>query len=189
MKRAMLSLCCVLLIAGCGESDGSSASLQREQSVTPPPQQDSSEIGDDQYAEAVPSYAGVEEEPVVPESAGANSDSSDEGVEDLLDAQGAELDCRYVGELAKEYSLISEEQDGSASIETILDTELLDNWSATAVVPEGEDKTPVLKCWARVRWSVGLESDVDLWLLIDSDSNVRVRWDNIANVVEPEGDL
>lgn len=185
MKLAVIPVALLILLTGCGQSDESSVNLQREQSVTPPPQQGASDLGNDQYVDAVPSYAGVDEAPSVPQSAAEVTQSSPDSIEDLLLAQGAELDCRYLGELAKEYSLVAEEQDGSASIETVLDTELLDNWSETATLPEGEDKTPVVRCWSRVRWSVGLESDVDLWLLIDADANVRVRWDNIANVVEP----
>lgn len=173
-------------ITGCVSPGESDFTLTRQQSVTPPPQLSGTDVGADRYADAAPTFAGVDEAPRIPSTDNATDEQARASgtVGALLQAQGQAINCGYLGELAVEYSELGAQQDGSASIEMILDTRILDDWSGTAVVPTGEEKIPVIRCWARVRWSIGVESDVDLWLLVDSDANVRVRWDNITNVEE-----
>jgi hypothetical protein len=89
------------------------------------------------------------------------------------------------GDLAIEYSKFGAEQSGSASIDKIIDTYVLNDFTQEFKQPKGEEKVAILICWARVLWSTGHESDTDLYLIVDAQDQLRVRWDNIANVKNP----
>lgn len=192
LRSLVIVAVCAAAMVSAGCSSAGTGLLARPVTITPAPARDLADVGGDQYSSAVPEFAGVDVDVTVPTPVPNASTSSGptatDGVGGLLQAQDQQIDCLSVGQLVVEYSAVSSAQDGSASIDTILDTRLLDDWSATATVPPPGEKTPVVRCWARVRWSVGAESDVDLWLLVDSNGNARVRWDNIAKVDEHPGD-
>jgi len=186
MKVLIGALLSALALFGCSNSQSEEQDLTRAQTIVPPKQLSGDDVGSDRYEDSEPEFAGVESTPTPTSDGevGATGDAAGSDAESLLADQADVSDCLYVGDLAIEYSKLSEQQDGSASITQILDTRVLDDWSQTASIPPEGEKEPVIRCWARVRWSIGAESDVDLWLLIDSNGDARVRWDNIQNVVE-----
>lgn len=191
MRRALLLTLLSSSLLGCATNSSQQEALIRTQSIVPPQQLALEDFGADRYANATPEFAGVESSPT-PSTASSTSNSKGSDartLENLFARQATESDCVFVGNLAMEYSDLSKQQDGSASITNVLDTRLLGDWSKTVSLPGEGEKAPVLRCWARVRWSIGVESDVDLWLLIDSNKDARVRWDNIQNVSENDSDM
>jgi hypothetical protein len=174
---ALLLVSCVALGACANEAP---ATMVRPQTIIPPRVLGVDEIGADRYASAVPRFSGVEVAPGAPSVSPTSSLQPTAAALQGLAEQG-DLDCARVGDMAVEMSALAQQSTGSAAIVSVLDTRLLEDWSASVTVPV-EGKVPVLKCWARVRWSEGSESDVSLWLLLDSSEDLRVRWDEIANV-------
>lgn len=180
MKCKLLSLFSILaliLVTGCTSSTESQS--QERQALDSLPQDIGSNTGTDVYEGATP-----EGETTTTPSPSTDGSKAPESTDDLFADQKANINCVGAGELAMEYSILAEEEGTSAAITEILDTRLEEDWTQTVTIPKGEERAPVLKCWARVRWSIGWDSDVDLWLLLDSDENIRVRWDNIQNAEE-----
>lgn len=143
--------------------------------------------GLDRYYDANPTFAGVEVRPIIPQNQSSDA-ANNQGESDFINslrAQSANSLCIETGDLAIEYSRFSAEQSGNASIERIIDTFVIDDLVEEFTPPTGEEKVAILICWARVEWSTGHESDVDLYLIIDSQEQLRVRWDNITNVKNP----
>lgn len=171
------SILALLFVTGCSNST-ETQSLQRP-ALDSLPQDIGSNAGTDVYEDSNPSG----DTATAPDSSTDASQTSKDA-DDLFADQKANINCVGAGELAMEYSLLAEQQGTSAAITDVLDTRLEEDWSQSVTVPVGDERAPVLRCWARVRWSIGWDSDVDLWLLLDSERNIRVRWDNIQNAEE-----
>lgn len=170
-----------LLLCSCATPE--SMALHRERSIVPPPLLGAGDLGDDRYVDAEPQFAGVDVAPVIPQPPSRQPSGLWPTTEpDPMARQGRDINCRLIGDMVIQMSRIGQEKDGSAAITTILDTRLIEEWWDSAPSPKAGEKVPVVKCWARVRWSANVDSDVSIWLLIDSDDNMRVRWDEIANV-------
>jgi hypothetical protein len=189
MKQAsvLIALFLVAALAGCSTSS-SQESMDRAP-LTTLPQDLGQDAGLDVYEDAEPTD-GADGEPLAPNPT-PTSDSEQTGIpeDDLFAGQKTNINCLQTGELAMEYSALAATEGESAAITEVLDSRLEEDWTATVTVPAAGERVPVIKCWARVRWSIGWDSDVDLWLLLDSDRNLRVRWDNIREAVEIEADL
>ena len=173
----------VLVLAGCTPTPVDS--FDRTPTLIPPKVL-GTDVGADRYAAAFPKFAGVEQAPVDPwveQGASIGATGAVATAPELLDEK-RDISCDQAALTAVEYSAVNAQIDGSASIDAVIDTRLLQDWTGSERVPAAGEKVPLIKCWARVRWSVGAISDVDIWLLMDSDGNMRVRWDNIANIVQ-----
>lgn len=178
MKNYLLIF--VFLIAGCASpvEDSSRAILGKPLPIA------TLIPGSDRYENANPEFAGLD---VQPEQNGKDVKDKNEndGVINSLRKQARDSLCIVTSDLTIEYSALQAEQSQSASIVRIIDAKLLQDFFGQYVKPAPGGKSTALLCWARVEWSTGHESDVDLYLLIDSDDNLRVRWDNIKNVKNP----
>ena len=178
MKKYLFII--VFLVAGCASSkeDESRAILGKPLPIA------TSIPGSDRYEGANPEFAGLEVKPELNGSDVVDQNEND-GVMSSLRKQSRDSLCIVTGDLAIEYSTLQAEQNQTASIVRIIDSKLLQDFFNKYVKPAPGEKSTALLCWARVEWSTGHESDVDLYLLIDSDDNLRVRWDNIKNIKNP----
>lgn len=155
----------LFVLSGCG-GDGAEPSPSRSNEVTAPA---TSKPGADIYASSTPTSGGVD---VTPTKEG-DSQSLDDKFPDA---------CSQIGEQVIEYSKLKEEQQLS-SIDRIIEAKLV--YVAPNTDPPTDSDTRVLmQCSARVHWSAGYRSDLQYYLLIDKDENLRVRWDGIENVSE-----
>jgi hypothetical protein len=68
--------------------------------------------------------------------------------------------------------------DGSTpSMEKIADIRLVADYRRVFPFPNPGEKVVVLQCRAIIQYSIKIEAETDFYLLIDSDSNTRVRWE------------
>jgi len=182
-KRFIVYLTILTVAVGGCTSTQQSNEFNRK-TLTFLPEDLGTDAGSDIYREAEPKFAGVDSQVNEVPSDGVITNNSDTSFQSFMAEQAQNVNCIQTGELAIEYSAISAKQSGTASITDILDSRLTEDWTTTAQIPAAGEKVPLLKCAARVRWSIDFESDVNLWLLLDSDRNLRVRWDNITNAIE-----
>lgn len=69
-------------------------------------------------------------------------------------------------------------QDGSTpSMDKISDIQLIADYRKIFPFPQGDEKVVVLQCRATIQYSVKVEAETEFYLLVDSDSNTRVRWE------------
>jgi hypothetical protein len=183
MRVPCSTLAAGLMLAGCTVTPVDT--FHRIPTVIPPNVL-GTDVGADRFARAVPLFAGVDQAPSASAEADRNSGQAAAAGPAQADfsEQKHDISCDYAAQLAVEYSVINTQTNGSASIALVIDTYIIQDWRGSLRAPQPRAKVPVIKCWARVRWSIGAESDVDIWLLLDSEGDYRVRWDNIDNVVE-----
>lgn len=169
-------------VSACGQEASTSPSASARASYQMPSEDLGRDRGEDVYDDAVPTFAGVDDTPT-PTSPGTPSVAgTDDPAADFLKEQSQNLSCEGVAEVAMEYSAFAAKETGQASIVKVFSTELTGDWTeGLALPPEGE-KSPVIRCEARVRWSADYDSDVDLWFLVDSNGDLRIRWDNVRNI-------
>jgi hypothetical protein len=68
--------------------------------------------------------------------------------------------------------------DGSTpSMEKIADIRLVADYRRIFPFPNPDEKVVVLQCRAIIQYSIKVEAETDFYLLIDSDSNTRVRYE------------
>ena len=68
--------------------------------------------------------------------------------------------------------------DGSTpSMEKIADIRVVADYRRIFPFPNAGEKVVVLQCRAIIQYSIKIEAETDFYLLIDSDSNTRVRWE------------
>jgi hypothetical protein len=66
---------------------------------------------------------------------------------------------------------------GTPSMEKIADIRLVADFRRIFPFPNAGEKVVVLQCRAIIEYSIKVEAETDFYLLIDSDSNTRVRWE------------
>ena len=66
---------------------------------------------------------------------------------------------------------------GTPSMEKISDIRLVADFRRIFPFPNAGEKVVVLQCRAIIEYSIKVEAETDFYLLIDSDSYTRVRWD------------
>lgn len=182
LVRGIAASTTLMMLAGCAGGNAVFTADVRPRSTITPTAVDVNDLGSDRYEGAKPGFAGVDQAPAVPER-NASPVPSDEPEGLALDRS---YSCELVSQQVMEYSALKTREDPTeAAIVQILDLRLLNDWSRQGIAPPPGGKVAVLQCWARVRWSVGWESDVDMWLLFDSERQFRVRWDNITNITIP----
>lgn len=68
--------------------------------------------------------------------------------------------------------------DGSTpSMDKIADIKLVADYRRVFPFPNAGEKVVVLQCRAIIQYSIKVEAETDFYLLVDSDSNSRVRWE------------
>jgi hypothetical protein len=68
--------------------------------------------------------------------------------------------------------------DGSTpSMDKIADIRAIADYRKVFPFPQPGEKVVVLQCRAIIQYSVKIEAETDFYLLVDSDSNTRVRWE------------
>jgi hypothetical protein len=119
-------------------------------------------------------------------------DEALQGTQDNQVAEGWDRRLQILGERAKPsaQSLCEEvavgmqaftkelAADGSTpSMEKVADVRLIADYRKIFPFPNPGEKVVVLQCRAVIQYSIKVEADTDFYLLIDSDSNTRVRWE------------
>jgi len=119
-------------------------------------------------------------------------DETLQGSEDNQVVEGWERRLQILGERAKPsaQSLCEEvavgmqafskeiAADGSTpSMEKVADVRFIADYRKIFPFPNPGEKVVVLQCRAVIQYSIKVEADTDFYLLIDSDSNTRVRWE------------
>jgi len=68
--------------------------------------------------------------------------------------------------------------DGSTpSMDKVADIRVVADYRSVFPFPNPGEKVVVLQCRAIIQYSVKIEAETDFYLLVDSDSNTRVRWE------------
>lgn len=92
--------------------------------------------------------------------------------------------CGRVGENVIEYSKISAENQGSeVFVDRIIAFKLIEDNRKTVKTPTGDTRNTVIKCHVTAHLSNGYSAEMDIYELLASDGETRVRWDNITNTV------
>lgn len=171
----------VIGLGGCGQDSSTSASTSARPTYELPSESLGEDRGEDVYDGAVPSFAGVDDTPTPTSPGNPTATPSDDAAQNFLEEQGQNLSCEGVASVAMDYSAFAEKETGQASIVKVFSTKLTGDWTDGLEIPAEGEKTPVIRCEARVRWSADYDSDVDLWFLVDSNGDLRIRWDNVRN--------
>jgi hypothetical protein len=156
----------VLILTGC--SGGGQAEAARTANVVAVP---TAGPGSDIYASALPTDAGVDQAP------------SKSSAAPTVDAGADNPTCDMVAETLLEYSAAAADED-TAAIDRVIEAKLVFADPDTETLPAAGDKRVLIQCDARVHWDAGYKSDLQYYLLLDSDGDLRVRWDGIENVEE-----
>lgn len=123
--------------------------------------------GEDTYTNATAEMI-TSSELANPDQSGVNSEDEDLA-KDL---------CDRVGTKAIEYSIIAAEESGGAYIARVLEAELVQDNRDSAQRPEEGGLEIRIECRATVELSTGDKGSVTLYELLDSNNQVRVRWEN-----------
>lgn len=150
-------------LAGC--SGGGQVEAARTANVVAIPTE---EQGNDIYASAIPTDGGLNDAPTKNGNSAAPELSADNPT------------CEMVAETLLEYSAFAA-TDGKAAIDRVIEAKLVFADPDTSPPPSGEKKV-LIQCDARVHWDAGYKSDLQYYLLLDSNGDLRVRWDGIENV-------
>lgn len=94
------------------------------------------------------------------------------------DASFAKELCDRVGKKAIEYSAIAAAESGGESIARVLEAELLEDNRKTAVTPAEGELSVLISCRVTVELTNGDKGEVTLYELLDSEEQVRVRWED-----------
>lgn len=94
------------------------------------------------------------------------------------DAAFAKELCDRVGKKAIEYSAIAAAESGGESIARVLEAKLLEDNRKTAITPVEGELSILISCRAVVELSNGDKGEVTLYELLDSEQQVRVRWED-----------
>jgi hypothetical protein len=152
-----------LLLQGCA-TDTSFDNLPRPRGTVPveinPGADTYTEIGADM----------VSSSNLIGEEAGNASNSED--------ATFAKELCDRVGKRAIEYSAIAAAESGGESIARLLEAELLEDNRKTAVIPAEGELSILISCRVKVELTNGDTGEVTLYELLDSEEQVRVRWED-----------
>jgi hypothetical protein len=154
-----------LVLTGC--SNGGQAEAARTVNVVAVP---TAGQGSDIYASAIPTDAGVSQAP------------SKSTTAPTISAEAGNPTCEMVAETLLEYSAAVADVD-SAAIDRVIEATLVFADADTSTPAPGE-KRVLIQCDARVHWDAGYKSDLQYYLIIDSNGDIRVRWDGIENVEE-----
>ncbi len=168
MRKNMLILAItfgVVTISGCSSS--TQAEPERTSNVVAIPTE---EQGADVYASAMPTDGGVNEAPTKSDNSATPNPDSDNPT------------CELVAETLLEYSAAAADED-TAAIDRVIEATLVFADPDMSTPPPGE-KRVLIQCDARVHWDAGFKSDLQYYWLIDSNGDMRVRWDGIENVEE-----
>ena len=161
----LAALSCSVL-AGC--ANGGQAEAARTSNVVAIP---TAAQGSDIYASALPTDAGVDQAP------------SKSSAAPTVDAGADNPTCDMVAETLLEYSAAAADED-TAAIDRVIEAKLVFADPDTETLPAAGDKRVLIQCDARVHWDAGYKSDLQYYLLLDSNGDLRVRWDGIENVEE-----
>jgi hypothetical protein len=156
---------CVFALTSCSNSTQVEAERTSNVGVIP-----TEESGADVYASAVPTDGGVNEAPTKTDPNSTPDPSTDNPT------------CEMVSEILLEYSAAMADED-SAAIDRVIEASLVYADPDTSTPPPGE-KRVLIQCDARVHWDAGYKSDLQYYLILDSNGDMRVRWDGIENVEE-----
>ncbi len=178
----VLAATALVSLSACGQDSSTPTATSARPTYELPSESLGEDRGEDVYDGAVPSFAGVDDTPTPTSPGKPTVTSSGDAAQDFLDAQGQNLSCEGVAAVAMEYTAFAEKETGQASITKVFSTKLTGDWTDGLEIPAEGEKTPVIRCQARVRWSADYDSDVDLWFLVDSNGDLRIRWDNVRNV-------
>jgi hypothetical protein len=127
--------------------------------------------GSDIYASALPADAGVSQAPS--KSSAAPS----------VDTEADNPTCDMVAEALLEYSAAAADE-GKAAIDRVIEATLVFADPDTETLPAPGDKRVLIQCDARVHWDAGFKSDLQYYWILDSNGDMRIRWDGIENVEE-----
>jgi len=86
--------------------------------------------------------------------------------------------CDRVGEKAIEYSKIAAEDSTDAWIKRVLEADLIVDNREWIETPTTGELNIMIECFATIELSIGDVGTVTLFELLDSDENLRVRWED-----------
>lgn len=165
-KRFLVAISIGLLtLTSCSNSTQVEAERTSNVAVVP-----TEESGADVYASAMPTDGGVNEAPTKKEPSATPAPGADNPT------------CEMVSEVLLEYSAAAADED-TAAIDRVIEATLVYADPDTSTPPPGEKKV-LIQCDARVHWDAGYKSDLQYYLILDSNGDMRVRWDGIENVEE-----
>ena len=90
--------------------------------------------------------------------------------------------CGPVGDNVIQATQMASENTGEAYVDSFLSFTLLEDNSATVQVPQNGDRVIVIKCATVAHLSSGFKGGLDIYELLDSDGNYRVRYDNFKQI-------
>lgn len=163
----LIGVPCLVFLAAC--SSEQQADPERSSNVVT---LESTAPGLDVYASAIPTDGGVSQAPLA-----EKSDSNSQG---SFNANNPT--CDMAAELLLEYSAFQKDES-HAAIDRVIEASLVYVAENTDLPPTGEKKI-LIQCDARVHWDAGYKSDLQYYILLDSNGDLRVRWDGIENVTE-----